>query len=61
MAKNVRPPRTLILPHPRGATLGEPNNREMQTRVLRKALSLFETVNEGGAMETLETGWPDEQ
>jgi hypothetical protein len=29
----------------------------MQTRVLREALKLFETVKEGGTIITLDTGW----
>jgi hypothetical protein len=29
----------------------------MQTRVLTKALKLFETAKEGGTVETFDTGW----
>lgn len=57
VARNVNPPRALILPHPRGATLGEPKNRDMQSRVLKKAFSMLETATHGGTVERYDTGW----
>jgi hypothetical protein len=38
----VRPPRALSVPYPLGFPLGEPNNAELQTEVLRQTLALLE-------------------
>jgi hypothetical protein len=36
----VRPPRALAVPYLLGYPLGEPGNRELQTRILRALLAL---------------------
>ena len=38
----IRPPRALAVPFPLGFPLGEANNRELQTAVLRQVLALLE-------------------
>ena len=38
----IRPPRALSVPYPLGFPLGEANNRELQTEVLRQLLALLE-------------------
>jgi len=38
----IRPPRALAVPFPLGFPLGEANNRELQTEVLRQLLALLE-------------------
>ncbi len=38
----IRPPRVLAVPFPLGFPLGEANNRELQTEVLRQLLALLE-------------------
>ena len=37
----IRPPRALFVPFPLGYPLGEPNNPELQTRVIRAAFALL--------------------
>ena len=38
----IKPPRALFVPFPMGFPLGEPNNPELQHRVIAAALALFE-------------------
>jgi hypothetical protein len=45
VATIIRPPRTLFVPFPMGFPLGEPNNPELQQRVIAAALALFERNN----------------
>ena len=42
VAAIIKPPRTLVVPFPMGFPLGEPNNAELQHRVIAAALALFE-------------------
>lgn len=37
----IQPPRALFVPFPLGYPLGEPNNPELQTKVLHAAMSLL--------------------
>ena len=39
----VRPPRSLYVPYPLGYPLGEPNNPDLQRRIIKEALSLLST------------------
>jgi len=41
----IRPPRALAVPYPLGFPLGEANNTELQTEVLRQLLALLERVD----------------
>jgi hypothetical protein len=38
----IRPPRALFVPYKLGSPLGEPNNPELQHRVISKGLTLFQ-------------------
>jgi hypothetical protein len=42
VSEAIRPPRALFVPFPMGYPLGEPNNRELQHRVISAALALLE-------------------
>ncbi len=42
----VKPPRTVVTPFPRGATLGAPGDRAMQRQVLLDALTALQTMTE---------------
>jgi hypothetical protein len=42
ITKKIRPPRALAVPYALGFPLGEANNRELQTEVLRQLLALLE-------------------
>jgi hypothetical protein len=38
----IRPPRSLFVPFPMGYPLGRPNDEQLQHRIIRQALTLFE-------------------
>jgi hypothetical protein len=42
ITKKIRPPRALAVPYALGFPLGEANNRELQTEILRQVLTLLE-------------------
>ena len=42
ITEKIRPPRALAVPYPLGFPLGEANNPELQTEVLRQLLALLE-------------------
>ena len=41
ITEKTRPPRALFVPFPLGYPLGEPNNAELQTRIIRAAFALL--------------------
>ena len=41
ITEKIRPPRALFVPYPLGYPLGEPNNPDLQTRVMRAAFALL--------------------
>lgn len=41
ITEKIRPPRVLFVPFPLGYPLGEANNTELQTRIIRAALALL--------------------
>lgn len=41
ITEKIRPPRALSVPFPLGYPLGEPNNAELQTRIIRAAFALL--------------------
>jgi hypothetical protein len=41
ITEKIRPSRALFVPFPLGYPLGEPNNPELQTRVMRAAFALL--------------------
>ncbi len=49
-AADMNLPRTLLTGHPMGRPLGPPGDAATQTAVLRAALDLVDTAEEGGAV-----------
>jgi hypothetical protein len=41
ITEKIRPPRALFVPYPLGYPLGEPDNVELQTRILHTAFALL--------------------
>ncbi len=41
ITEKTRPPRALFVPYPLGYPLGEPNNPDLQTRIIRAAFALL--------------------
>jgi D-proline reductase (dithiol) PrdB len=41
ITEKTRPPRALFVPFPLGYPLGEPNNVDLQTRIMRAAFALL--------------------
>ena len=53
----VKPPRALFVNHPMGNNFGAAHDVETQTNILRAALGLVETVEEGGTIVDMTTNW----
>lgn len=53
----VNPPRALFINHPMGNNFGRPNDAATQTDILRTALGLIHSVDEGGALLDYPTDW----
>jgi hypothetical protein len=51
ITEKIRPPRALFVPYPLGYPLGEPNNAELQTRIMRAAFTLL-TRNDFPVLES---------
>jgi D-proline reductase (dithiol) PrdB len=60
-AERFGTPRTLGVEFPFGHPLGLPDERELQLRVLRRALALLRDATEPGAVEHLDEPWPGDQ
>lgn len=41
ITEKIQPPRALFVPYPLGHPLGEPNDRELQTRIIHAAFTLL--------------------
>ncbi|HVB72078.1 MAG TPA: hypothetical protein VNE38_00835 [Ktedonobacteraceae bacterium] len=41
ITEKTRPPRALFVPYPLGYPLGEPNNADLQTRIIQAAFALL--------------------
>ena len=53
----VNPPRALFVNHPMGNNFGASNDVETQTAILRRALGLVETAEQGGTLVDMPTHW----
>ena len=53
----VNPPRALFVNHPMGNNFGAANDSETQMSILRKALELVESAEEGGTLVDMPTNW----
>lgn len=51
VAEAVRPPRSLLVPFPHGYPLGQPNDPDLQKRILRAALALLDHPGPGPVLE----------
>lgn len=58
LTAQVRPPRSVFVNHPMGNAFGAPGDTEMQLKVLRAALQLVQTAEQGGALIDLPCEWP---
>jgi hypothetical protein len=54
------PPRAVFVDYPLGHSTGKPFDRADQERVLRSALSAFETIEAPGTIVHLAADWPDD-
>ncbi len=41
ITEKIQPPRVLFVPYPLGHPLGEPNDKELQTRIIHTAFALL--------------------
>ena len=53
----IKPPRALLVKFPRGAMMGEPENKERQRRIILDALEAFKTITEPGTIRELPYKW----
>ena len=53
ITEKIRPPRALFVPFPLGYPLGEPNNADLQTRIIEAAFALI-SRNDCPVLETFE-------
>jgi hypothetical protein len=58
-ADRVGAPRTLGVQFPFGHILGQPHNREMQRRVILRALEVLAGAEEPGTIVHLQETWPE--
>ena len=58
-AERVGAPRTLAVEFPFGHILGRPHDRDMQMRVIERALEVLETAEAPGAIVHFQEKWPE--
>jgi hypothetical protein len=58
LTAQVKPPRSVFVNFPMGNAFGRPFDRDMQRTILRAALALAESANEGGVLVDLPYAWP---
>lgn len=51
VTEKVKPPRALFVPYPLGFPLGEPNNAELQRKILVRAFELLSKEAEKSILE----------
>jgi hypothetical protein len=59
LATLVKPPRVLFVNHPMGNIFGKPGDVAMQTDILRTALGMTHSVEEGGTLADYPTSWAE--
>lgn len=57
LAVLVKPPRALFVNAPMGNNFGAAGDSAMQTSVLRAALSMIDSIEEGGVLVDYPTAW----
>jgi hypothetical protein len=55
----VKPPRALFVNHPMGNNFGSAGDIETQTDILRSALSLIYSVEQGGVLVDYPSNWAE--
>ncbi len=55
----VKPPRALFVNHPMGNNFGRPGDVATQTAILRMALGLIHSAEEGGVLVDYPTDWDE--
>ena len=60
LTEQVKPPRSLFLNYPMGNNFGGPDDLDLQTRILRRALAMIDDVTVGGTLIDWEEAWPKE-
>ena len=58
LTAQVKPPRSVFVNHPMGNAFGAPGDTAMQLRILRAALQLVQTAEQGGTLVDLPCKWP---
>lgn len=53
----VMPPRALFVNHPMGNNFGAAGDQVMQTDILRSALAMVDSVEDGGTLVDYPTSW----
>ena len=53
----IKPPRALLVKFPRGAMMGEPENKDRQRRIILDALDALKTITEPGTIHELPYKW----
>ena len=54
----VKPPRSVFVNHPMGNFFGAPHDVDAQTRIVRAALDLLDSVAVGGELIDYPSEWP---
>ncbi len=57
ITRAVNPPRAAFLDYPLGHTTGKPHDPELQRRIMREALSAFESLTTPGSVKMLPSVW----
>jgi len=57
LTAQVKPPRSVFVNHPMGNAFGAPGDSAMQLQVLRAALQLVQTAEQGGVLVDLPSEW----
>ena len=59
LTAQVKPPRSVFVNHPMGNAFGAPGDTDMQLKILRGALQLVQTAQQGGVLVDLPNVWPE--
>lgn len=57
VAELIIPPRTINVNFPFGAPFGDPNNKELQLKVINEALNMLEFTEKPGEIKDLPYDW----
>jgi len=55
--ESIKPPRVCIVKFPLGATVGEPNNKQIQMKVINETLEAVQTNQQAGSIRELPYQW----